>query len=184
MNAVARRARRGVAPAPGSQDSMDASVELLGDLGMALSAGLRNIGAEDRRLWINQRPQIMCSMTVLAGDPPCLSVNALFEELSRGTCSQRMLSGELYIRMAAVTGFSNIQGMDHGSRILDRKDGMFTVAVVTVSRLLSTFHKGLGMETLLVLFIHLLVARAAIDAIPGLLSTGGMGLVLDPRMTV
>ena len=81
----------GIASSPCCKHSMDALGKLFGHIGMALPAGLGDIGTEDRGFGIDEGSQAVASVAIRTGDLTRLSMNAFFEFLFRQRCTKGML---------------------------------------------------------------------------------------------
>jgi len=109
MNSMTGRTGWGIGSSSHSQNPMDTLHELLGNLRMTTSTGLRNIGSKDRRFWIDQRPKIMTPVATDAGHLPGLPMNTLFEFISRDNRPQGMLSHKFDIGVTAIAGLIDVR---------------------------------------------------------------------------
>ena len=68
METVTGRAGGGITSSPCCKNPVDTFCKLIGDIRMAGPTRLRNIGPKDRRLRIDERPQVMAPMAIRTRD--------------------------------------------------------------------------------------------------------------------
>ena len=68
VETVTGRAGGGITSSPCCKNPVDTLCKLIGDIRMAGPTGLRNIGPKDRRLRIDERPQVMAPMAIRTRD--------------------------------------------------------------------------------------------------------------------
>src|SRR5512139_4294058 len=89
-----------------------------------------------------------------------------------------MLFHKFDIGMTALTRLINVGNMRHRSRVLARKDVMFSMAIKTIRCPFRSFHDHFRMKALLILFFCFIVAALAIyPPVCSFLSTLGMGII-------
>ena len=96
-----------------------------------------------------------------------------------------MLFHKVDIGMTALARLINVGNMRHRSRVLARKDIMFSMAIKTIRCPLCSFHDHFRMKALLILFFCFIVATLAIyPPVGSFLSTLGMGIIRYFSMAV
>jgi hypothetical protein len=124
-------------------------------------------------------------MTTGACDLSCFPVDAFLKLLSRNGSPQGMVFHKFDIGMTAITGLINVGNMRHRSRILARKDVMFSMAIKTTRCPFCSFHDHFRMKSLLILFFCFIVATLAVHSPVGsFLSTFGVGIIRYFRVAV
>jgi hypothetical protein len=117
-------------------------------------------------------------MATGARDLSCFPVDTTLKLVSRNGSAQGMLFHKFDIGMTALTRPSNVGNMRHRSRVLARKNIMFSMAIKTIRCPFRSFHDHFRMKALLILFFCFIVATLAIyPPVGSFLSTLGMGII-------